>query len=159
MFLKSWKLGLAALFLCGPIQPLVSLEKLPACFQDLETNFFKYEITVQAFSMHRIGQSQWSFLVQALQTASQAVPGLVNAQAKLTDPNPLQNPVDVKATTQLLRWALFSVFRQVMIQSNMLEITNEASFGEMFQYIWFNQHHRIVSCLGEEAVTSDRVTE
>jgi hypothetical protein len=125
---------------------------MPACFQNLETQFFKYEITSQAFSMNRIDQSLWTSLVNQLQQRSQEVPNLIQEQAQQMRPNPLQQPIQVKVASQLLHDTLFAVFRQVMLDNYITLYTNEVAINEMFRYIWLQQLQTISQCLGTSAI-------
>jgi hypothetical protein len=157
--MKGWRVAILFIYLLSYRGLVFSIEDIPLCYKELEVNFFKYETVVQAFSMHRIGQSQWSYLANALKEKSKVVPDLVNAQAQQLNPNPLERPFQVQAAVDILQKALFLVFRQVLLESNVTEVTNEVAVREMFQHIWMSQHRTIVNCLGDAAVAKERVTE
>lgn len=156
MFCKKILVLLYLLICAGTVQ---AIDDAPPCFKELGTNFFKYDTTAQAFSMHRIGQSQWSSIVSQLQSASQQVPDLVNAQAKQLSPNPLERPFQPEIAVVLLKRALFVVFRQVMLQNYITVVSNEVAIKEMFEYIWAAQKPNMIKCLGEAAFASERITE
>lgn len=156
---KKWGVAVLAVYLLSYRAFAFSVEDIPACYKNLETDFFKYETVAQAFSSHRIGQGQWTYLINALQAASKQVPGLVNAQARQMNPNPLERPFQVEPAVDILQRALFLVFRQVLLENHITEVTNEVAIREMFQFLWMNQHHRLVNCLGESAVVKEKITE
>lgn len=157
--IKKWRIVVLLTYLLVHAGIACAIEDIPPCYRDLEINFFKYDVTAQAFSTHRIGQSQWNLLVNALQNRSKDVPALVSAQAAQMNPNPLQRPFQVVTAVAILQNALYVVFRQVMLENYVLEVTNEVAIKQMFEHIWFNQRLRMTSCLGEAAFAKDRITE
>ncbi len=139
--------------------PCFSQSSLPPCYQNLETQFFKYEIATQAFSMNRVDQNQWDSLVTQLQEQSQNVPNLIGMQAQQMRPNPLESPIQVAVAVQLLHDALFTVFRKVMLDNYITINTNEVAIGEMFRYIWFQQLPAISNCLGKASIEKYILTD
>lgn len=146
------------LFVCICISG-IGMSEPPPCFQDLELNFFKYEIVTQAFSMHRIGQSQWTTLMSGLQSRSREVPALMQAQASRMNPNPLGYPFQPLIAKNALKQVLFLVFRQVMLENHITEVTNQIAVQQMFEHIWSSQRSRMVSCLGTEAFSDEIIRD
>ncbi len=139
--------------------PVWSQTALPACYQDLATNFFKYEIVAQAFSMHNVNQNTWSTLISQLQNQAKNVPQLIQQQAQKINPNPLSPTFQVEPATQLLHDVLFAVFYQVLVNNYITLYTNQISITNMFQYIWLQQLQAIQNCLGSAAIKKYILTQ
>jgi hypothetical protein len=156
---KSWRMSYLLIYFLAYLGTGYAFEDIPPCYKELQTNFFRYDLTSQAFSLHRIGQSQWQTLVSQLEQRSKVVPQLVEAEAKQLNPNPLERPFQIENAVEILRRALFLVFRQVLLENYALLVTNEVAIREMFEHIWFNQQGALVKCLGPAAASKERVTE
>ncbi len=127
-------------------------ESAPPCYFNLATQFFKYEITAQAFSMNNIDQSLWSSLVSQLSQRSQQVPQWIRSEAQKYRPNPLQRPFQSAAAGQILYNNLYACFKLVMLENHITLYMNEVAIGSMFRYIWMQQLQSIANCLGREAI-------
>ena len=136
-----------------------SQESAPPCYFNLATQFFKYEITVQAFSMNNIDQSIWSTLVTQLNQQAQQVPQGIRSEAQKYRPNPLYRPFQAAAASQLLYNNLYASFKLVLLQNNVTAFMNEVAIGSMFRYIWMQQLQNIQNCLGREAVQQYILTQ
>jgi hypothetical protein len=136
-----------------------SQESAPPCYFNLATQFFKYEITVQAFGMNNIDQSVWSTLVTQLNQQARQVPQWIRAEAQKYRPNPLNRPVQAAAASQILYNNLYACFKLVLLQNNVTAFINEVAIGSMFRYIWMQQLQNIQNCLGREAIQQYILTQ
>ena len=127
--------------------PLAATAEIPACYKDLELNFFKVNLLNEALSLHAVSQSNWSLINMELQRNIKRVPEIVRQRAKGMDPNPFEIPFQSHAAAELLRQVLLEVFSETLA---IFHITNQSNIEEMFQYIRERQSQRLVACFGEE---------
>lgn len=133
----------------GVMHDLKAADMAPACFHDLEINFFESKAVMEAFSLHNVPQNTWAPIVRALQVESQRVPEMVRAQARQMSPNPF-DPFDAKAAMDVLHNSLYDVFVQVLTSYNFnqaLQIS-QSDMMAMFNYISNKQAYRIERCFG-----------
>lgn len=121
----------------------IVVAEVPACYRDLELNFFKPNIVNETLSMHAISQSNWNLINQELRRNVRLVPEIVRARAKRMDPNPLGTPFEPEAALQLLQQVLLEVFSETLF---LFHITNQSKIEEMFQYIREQQIERFTAC-------------
>lgn len=128
----------------------IAIAEIPACYRDLELNFFRPNIVNETLSMHSISQSNWNLINQELSRRVRRVPEIVRVRAQHMDPNPLGTPFDSEAALQLLQQVLLEVFSETL---SVFHITNQSKVEEMFQYIREQQIERFTSCNPNKAGT------
>lgn len=143
MFSKYLFILLASFSIIGA-PSLQAYDDSPSCFKEISSDFFSYDILVQALSLTLVPQSQWQLIYSALKIAVKQVPETVKNRANQMNPNPLENPFQPNAADELLTEALLEVFTNVMIANN---ITNPNNIRNMFSYIREQQDFRIQRCL------------
>jgi len=121
----------------------IAVAEVPACYRDLELNFFRANLVNETLSMHSISQSNWNLINQELQRNVRRVPEIVRARAKQMIPNPLDTPFDREIALQLLQEVLLEVFSETL---SLFQITNQNKVEEMFQYIREQQIERLTHC-------------
>lgn len=127
--------------------PMTTDAEIPACYKDLELNFFRSNLVNEALSLHAVSQSNWSLINQELQRNLKRVPELIRERAKKMDPNPFGPPFQPREASELLQKVLLEVFSDTL---SVFHITNQGKIEEMFQYLRERQSQRLVSCFGEE---------
>lgn len=149
--MKPVYLGLMASLLLSPFS-LPAKEVQPACYQKIARTFFRDDITAQALALHSINQNLWLFIIRDLQRASAGTNTLIQKQAALMNPNPLQAPFNPQKASEMLENALYQTFYQV-VNSYKYRISssniNEDSIQRSFRYIWLQQAGTLSDCLGE----------
>jgi hypothetical protein len=121
----------------------IAVADVPACYRDLELNFFRPNLVNETLSMHAISQSNWALINEELRRHTRRVPEMVRARAKQMNPNPLGSPFDSEIALQLLQQVLLEVFSETL---SLFHITNQSKVEEMFQYIREQQIERLTSC-------------
>lgn len=152
---KFKQLFLGLLVIIGGLwspQNLQAFNAEPPCFKDLEENFFRDDLVLQALSLQYnwYSQGQWALIVRGLHDRSRDIPYMLERRASLARPSPLEYPFQYEQASKLLFEILFEVFHQVMIESG---ITNEGIINSMFKYIRDQQANRINACLGTKPST------
>lgn len=127
--------------------PIAITAEAPACYRDLEVNFFRQNLVNEALSLHAVSQSNWALINTELQRNVKRVPEMIKDRAKKMDPNPFGTPFQSHAASELLQQVLLQVFSETLA---IFHITNQAKIEEMFQYIRERQSQRLVSCFGDE---------
>ena len=120
---------------------------IPACYRDLEVNFFVPEIVGKALSLHGIYQSEWGLIIENLQRRSREVPQIIDARASRMSPDPLSRPIRVKEAKSLLLEVLYEIFEDALHER---DFTVQDDIREMFNYIRRQQSIRLKTCFGEE---------
>lgn len=118
----------------------------PACFEQLETDFFQYSSVGQALSLHNVDQNQWAMIVRRLKERSQGLPKIIREEANKLPRDPLDHPFQAKEAQELLEKELFNIFNQVLYESN---VVNKSDIKGMFAYIRHQQADRLKACFGE----------
>ena len=122
-------------------------EATPECFNKLEIEFFAPDLTLQAFSLHRVPQSSWGIIYSQLMREASTVPRLLRESAQNQRVNPLQNPFDADKSWEILQEVLAEVFSRVLRNHNTFNQYNDYDIQEMFEYIKNQQQAFIQSCL------------
>lgn len=117
----------------------------PACFREIETTFFSYDVLAQALSLHHVDPSQWEPIYQKLQERSKQVPEAVRSRVANDIKSPLDYPFNAKEAVKIMYQVLYEMFTQVLREVN---ITNESDYTGMFLYMRKKQADKIRSCLG-----------
>lgn len=135
--------------------------QLPACFNQIEQNFFSYQVVAQAFSNSNIAQAHWSVLYTQLQQNARYVPMMVEQTAARMSPNPL-NPYQPLLAGELLKRVLYKVFFDTMYANRAIitnRYINESDINQMFIFIRSQQSYLLSGCFGAESEADQRVTE
>lgn len=148
-----WLLGLflASIFLSYVLNAQLYIAEKP-CFKELQTEFFRPDLVMQALSLQGVYENQWTLIAQKLKDRSRDVPKLLQEKAtrlELTGQrNPLLNPFQPAATDQLLNEILMDIFTNVLKESNVTD--PPFNIRAMFGYIRSKQSAKIKACYGEE---------
>ena len=120
------------------------------CFQELQTDFFRPDLVMEALSVHTVVQNQWYLITQSLTKRSKDIPNLLRERARHMElngeRNPLLYPFQPENADKLLNEVLMEVFIAVLKDSNVTE--PPFNIKEMFNYIRNKQAERIKDCLG-----------
>jgi hypothetical protein len=120
------------------------------CFQELQTDFFRPDLVMEALSIHTVVQSQWLLITQSLKAKSKDIPSLLREKARRMElngeRNPLLYPFQPVNADKLLNEVLMEIFVDVLKDSNVTQ--PPFNIKEMFAYIRNKQAERIKACLG-----------
>lgn len=120
---------------------------IPACYHDIERNFFRPEWVGQALSFHNVSQSAWREINRKLQHNVTQVPRIVRELASKVQPNPFYYPYDLEMVEVILKQALLEVLTKTLIEFN---IRNPNMVSEIFNYIMEQQKAQWEGCFGKE---------
>jgi hypothetical protein len=124
------------------------VDRRPACFKELERNFFDRVITTNAFSLYEIKQGGWTAMVNELQRISQTeVPKMTWKEGQRMRKNPLDTVYRQSEAGVILGKVLFDVFNSVCKQYN---VTSNAIIRDMFRYIEQQQASKIRRCFDRD---------
>lgn len=142
-------IALILTLLCHPLTAVFNDES--PCFKDLQTNFFRADIVMEALSLQGVVQNQWVLITQKLNESSRNVPQLLKHKADALElagqVNPLLYPFQPEGADRLLNGILMQIFINVLRESN---VTDENMIREMYAYIRNKQSDRLKACYGEE---------
>lgn len=130
--------------------PLASFGYAPdpvPCLLELETHFFRSEIVIQALSFYNIPQGMWDPILSDLQDRSASVPNRMRKITAKMVPNPLEYPLQKEAAARVLKEALYSVYKEVMIENLM---TEQPTMDLIFEYIFTRRIAALEACLGKQ---------
>ena len=120
------------------------------CFSELQTDFFRPDLVMEALSIHTVVQNQWMLITQKLKDRSKDIPNLLRDRARRMElngeRNPLLYPFQAANADKLLNEVLMDVFVNVLKESNVTQ--PPFNIHEMFNYIRNKQADRIKACLG-----------
>lgn len=129
---------------------LIAFDDQPSCFVDLQSNFFRPDLVMEALSyhsVHEIYQSQWTIVAQKLRDRSRDVPRLMRERSDFLElnqlRNPLQYPFDPVGADKLLRPILLEILSNVLKESNLY---NVSAIQDIFAYIYNRQIDLIRAC-------------
>lgn len=121
--------------------------EVPACFSQLERDFFRPDIVSEALSIQSIGQSNWAIINSELRERAKKVPEMVKERARKLIPNPLAYPYDPAGAQALLEEVLQQVLAETL---SLFQIYNRAQIGEIYGYIKQKQIDRFNRCFGSQ---------
>lgn len=119
----------------------------PACFKQLQTDFFRPNFVVRALSLHIVPQSQWDIITRALQERSKRIPEILRQRSGHMRHSPINYPFQPNEALTMLLQLLFETFQQVMRENY---VTNPSDIEGMFKYILSRQADHIRACLGPD---------
>ena len=111
---------------------LHSFAEIPACFKQIERDFFRADIVSEALSIQNVGQSNWAIINYELQKRAAKVPERVQERANNLIPNPLNDPYDPVGAQALLEEVLQQVLAETL---SLFHIDNRAKIGEIYGFI------------------------
>lgn len=121
----------------------------PACFRDLELNFFEPVLVGQALSLHGVSEGRWEVIITQLRSRSLDIPRIIRERTEYQVDSPLQYPFNAPRAMQLLQQALLELFTAVLSASyttTSTSVVDPKSIEEMFAYIWIHQSYKIDAC-------------
>lgn len=139
---------LAAAFLFSFMQ-LHAFYDEPACFRDLEVNFFEPVIVGQALSLHGVSQGRWELIIKDLRSRSLDIPRIMRERTEFMVDSPLQYPFNPTRAMELLQQTLLELFAAVLSASYTtpsVNVVDPKDVEEMFAYIWIQQTEKINAC-------------
>lgn len=118
----------------------------PPCLQQLELQFFRSDVVMQALSFYLIPQGNWGPIIDSLQRKSRGIPIRLKQATVNLVPNPLEYPFRPRVVARILRAVLYEVFMEAMtdFQSNELPTANF-----VFNYIAAQSQANWIRCFGE----------
>ncbi len=129
-------------------------EDIPACYRELETNFFLPALVSQGISLqagYQQYQNTWPLIIDELQRRSTNIPQIIKDKASRMRPDPLDFPFQADIASELLWSTLYELFASVVSKYN---ITDVEDIQSIFNYIRRQQEPRLKECLGELPKTS-----
>jgi hypothetical protein len=126
---------------------LFSYDARPACYKELERNFFTYQNTTSAMASYLVPQGQWGPTFQFLQKRQAEAEGIIKKKAELRSPNPLENPFQPDVARELLQETMAEIFTRALLETGFFDYV---SIRGIFQTIWINETPRINACLGKK---------
>lgn len=131
------------------ILPIWSVTQDPVpCFKYLQVNFFQENIVSQALSLYNIPQGLWAPISQTLKTKSYQVPERMRKITARMVPNPIEYPMQLGPTAELLKEVLKDVFYETMTK---YQVNERPTADFIFDYIFTKQLPKYANCFGEEA--------
>ena len=132
-------------FLLFLVNLLTAYDDRPACYKDLERNFFQYKITAEALALWNVNQSQgqWEYIIKLIQAKQKDAEYVIQEKARRFQPNPLQNPFQMEEARDLLRETMYQIFERALLESGFFDTL---TIAKMFEYIWTHDL-RIKTCL------------
>lgn len=130
------------------VQSLVAYDDRPACYKELERDFFQYKIVAEALALWNVNQSQaqWEMIVRLVQAKQKDAEYVINEKARHLNPNPLQNPFRSDDARDLLHETMYQIFERGLVESGFF---NVVTIRKMFEYIWTHDP-RIKRCFPEK---------
>lgn len=131
---------------------LAAYDDRPACYKDLERNFFQYKPVAEALALYNVNQSQgqWDGIVKLVQNKAKDAEYIINEKARRFKPNPLQNPFQSDVARDLLKETMSQIFERALLESGFFD---RVTITNMFEFIWTHDP-RIQTCLPSESPTS-----
>lgn len=118
-------------------------EDTPACYRDLEHQFFNEKIAFEAFELFEVYQSTWVPMWAELKKNAELAPSMITQRAKQFKPNPLDHPFHADKAKEIL----ISVQREIFVKSvNSFRIWDERTINGMFSYIMDENEKRLKQC-------------
>lgn len=149
MFSKNFKIFLLSFCFFGFFSSasLKAYEDIPACFKDLELNFFTRKDVFQALDMYplMVYTSTWDAIYQEIKYQSASIPDRVRTEAKLLNPNPLQHPFDPKKSLDILKVVLFTTFKEAVLKYTVERF--DGAMETMFDYLLEQNEYQWQLCL------------
>lgn len=137
---------------CG-VTSLHAYNDEPACFRDLQVNFFRPDLVATALSLNKVSQSAWQPIQNQLIIQSAYVPRIIHDRAQSMGlQNPLEYPFNAPLATKLLWEVLYGVFTEVLQSSNVTSLNSGTvmtaeNIQDMFEYIRLEQASNLDACL------------
>jgi len=127
---------------------LEAFDNAPRCYQDLERNFFQPGYVSEALSMHRVPQSIWSPIIQALQQNTKDLPDRIRKAGKSMNPDPFDPEFLAEPALDLLTQSLYQIFVGVVADYNRYQdiVINGDDVLNMFTYIKDKQKAKFEGC-------------
>ena len=119
----------------------------PACYKELERNFFQQKTVGEALALWNVNQSQgqWAMIVKLIQSKQKDAEYVINEKARSFKPNPLQNPFKSDDARDLLKETMYQIFERALLESGFFDTL---TIGKMFEYVWMHDP-RIKKCMPE----------
>lgn len=118
-------------------------EDTPACYRELEHNFFTEKTAFEAFELFEVYQSTWVPLWTALKKNAESAPEKITQRAKQFKPNPLEYPFHADKAKEILVSVHWEIF---MVTVNSFRIWDGRTINGMFTYIKDENEKRLKLC-------------
>lgn len=130
---------------------LAAYDDRPACYKELERNFFQYKYVAEALALYNVNQSQgqWDGIVKTVQNKAKEAEYVIKEKARRHTPDPLQHPFQSDVAKDLLRETMFQIFERALLESGFFD---QVTIAKMFEFIW-NHDPRIQACLPETSTS------
>ncbi|CCB86882.1 MULTISPECIES: hypothetical protein [Parachlamydia] len=148
--------ALALFILLIPSQVVMAYDDTPACFKEIEVNFFSYDVLSEALNMNGVAQSQWMLVYQSLRDRRERIVAQVKNIANQMRPNPLLNPFDPDRAVRILMQVLFAEYSDVMLALNVANPISPVVIRSSFEYIKGRHATRLKACLDSRRLTPNK---
>lgn len=135
--IKSLYMTLVSFCLAGALHG-----EVPACFKQIEKDFYRTDLVTEALSIQNVNQTNWAIINYELQKKASTVSQRIRDRSKQLIPNPLE-PYESEGAKALLEEVLQQVLAETL---SLFRIDNRAKIGEIYGYIKEKQIDRFNRC-------------
>ena len=141
--MKIVKFLFAACFLMAFSPMLEAYDGRPACYKELERNFFSFHNVGEALALWKVPQAMWDPTIKLVQERQKEAESVIEKKARLLKPNPLEHPFQSDVAGDLLKQTMYEIFQRCLLETGFFDTV---SILKMFEYIWAHDP-RLSTCL------------